>query len=185
VNLKIGEQLSTAHTALNEQSFVPVLELENGTTLTQSLAIIDYLEMVYPAPSLLPSNPVLQAKIRAAAQIISADIAPIQNLKVLKYIRAEHGQDDKGVRKWAAHWIAEGFRALETIVQMQDAPFLINKNPGYFECCLIPQIYNAYRFGVDMSEFPHLLSIQKATQNRPAFIEAAPENQIDAPKLVK
>jgi len=181
VNLKDGEQLSGAHQQRNPQKLVPVLELEDGTKLTQSLAIIEYLEEIAPSPALLPDNPVIKAKVRAASQAITADIAPIQNLRVLKYIRAEHGQDDTGVKNWAAHWIASGFEAVEALVNESDKTFLHRSEPGYFECCLIPQIYNARRFGVDMGRFPALSAIDERLKPHPVFNAALPENQPDAP----
>jgi len=181
VNLKTGAHLLGDHKRLNAQPFVPILELEDGTKLTQSLAILDYLEETYPTPALLPADPALKAQIKAGAQIIAGDIAPIQNLRVLKFIRAEHGQDDAGVKAWAAHWIAEGFRSLEAIAQQDSGALSRRDGPGYFECCLIPQIYNALRFGVNMVEFPVLLAIYEAVSEHPAFVNAAPENQADAP----
>ncbi len=181
VNLKAGEQLLPSHTELNAQALVPVLELEDGSRLTQSLAILDYLEEAYPKPSLLPSDPVKCAQIRAASQIIAADIAPIQNLRVLKYIRAEHGQGDEGVKAWAAHWIAEGFRALESLASKSNQTFFLRDEPGYFECCLIPQIYNARRFGVNMNSFPNLLHLDEIVKYHPAFVAAHPSNQNDMP----
>jgi len=180
VDLKSGEQLSDDHRALNPQPFVPILELEDGTKLTQSLAIIEYLEETFPAPALLPQDPVLRARIRAAAQVITADIAPIQNLRVLKLIRAEHGQDDEGVRSWAAHWIAEGLTSLERIARESDFTYLLTDEPGYFECCLVPQIYNARRFSVNLDAFSKLMAIYEMAQNHSAFAMAAPEKQHDA-----
>ena len=180
VNLKLGEQHLESHTGLNPQPLVPILQLEDGTPLTQSLAILDYLEEVYPKPSLLPDAPALKAQVKAAAQIITTDIAPIQNLRVLKYIRAEHGQDDAGVKAWAAHWIAEGLQSLETLAQTNNHAFFKMDTPGYFECCLIPQIYNANRYGVDMTQLPKLSKINEACLKLPAFIQSLPENQQDA-----
>ena len=180
VNLKAGAQLLGGYKILNAQPFVPVLELDDGTKLTQSLAILDYLEETFPTSPLLPSDPVLRAQIRAAAQIITADIAPIQNLRVLKYVRAEHGQGDEGVKEWAAHWISEGFKSLEIIASQEDGPFALKNDVGYFECCLIPQVYNAIRFGVNMDDFPALQAMYKIANENLAFIQAAPENQGDA-----
>ena len=180
VNLRDGAQLDAPHIARNPQGLVPVLELGDGTQLTQSLAIIDYLDAVYPEPILLPDDPVIRAKIRAAALAIAADIAPIQNLRVLKFIRAEHGQDDEGVKAWAAHWIKTGFKAVEKLAAQSDQPFLFSHAPGYFECCLMPQIYNAKRFGVDMSTFPNLVEIEQFASAHPAFIAAHPSAQSDA-----
>lgn len=180
VNLRTGEQSKDTHLARNVQGYVPVLELEDGTQLTQSLAILDYLDATYPEPRLMPSEPILRSKILAASLIIASDISPIQNLSVLKFIRAEHGQDDVGVTKWAAHWIAKGFKALELIAQAHETEFLMTDAPGFFECCLIPQAYNAKRFGVDMTQFPKLSAINAACLQRSEFEKARPENQLDA-----
>ena len=180
VNLREGEQRSEAHRARNPQGLVPVLELEDGTELTQSLAILDYLDATFPDPDLMPRDAILRSKILSASLIIAADIAPIQNLSVLKYIRAEHGQEDAGVKAWAAHWISTGFTALETIAAQSDTPFLLTDRPMFFECCLIPQAYNARRFGVDMDRFPRLKAIDTRCRARPEFQNAAPENQHDA-----
>ena len=181
INLKSGEQHLESHKRLNTQPLVPILELEDGTRLTQSLAILDYLEETFPKPSLLPNDSVLKSQVKSAAQIIGTDIAPIQNLRVLKYIRAEHGQDDVGVKAWAAHWIEEGLRPLEMLAQKNEQVFFMMEKPGYFECCLIPQIYNAKRFGVDMSQFPKLSNINDICLKLPAFVQSLPENQQDAP----
>ena len=99
---------------------------------------------------------------------------------MLKYIKAEHGQDANGAKDWAAHWIAKGFTALETIAQSYDTPYLMTDTPGFFECCLVPQAYNARRFEVDMELFPRLKAIDALCREHPAFIKAAPENQADA-----
>ena len=180
VNLRDGSQKQPKHRARNPQGFVPVLELEDGTQLTQSIAIIDYLDRVYPKPTLLPEDAVLRAHILSAALTIAADIAPIQNLSVLKYIRAEHGQEDAGVKDWARHWIASGFTALETRAARSKTPFMFTDAPMLFEACLIPQAYNARRFGVDMSQFPRLSEIDARCRELPAFQKVAPENQHDA-----
>ncbi|MEP3891648.1 MAG: maleylacetoacetate isomerase [Hellea sp.] len=182
VNLLKGEQKGAAHKARNAQGYVPVLELEDGTQLTQSLAIMDYLDAVYPEPNLMPSDPILRSKILAASLIIASDISPIQNSSVLNYIKAEHGQDGEGAKAWAAHWITKGFTALEAIAQDYDTPYLMTDEPRFFECCLVPQAYNARRFGVDMDKFPKLKAIDELCRKHPAFIKAAPENQADAPK---
>ena len=181
VNLRDGSQKQPEHRARNPQGFVPVLELEDGTQLTQSIAIIDYLDGVYPKPNLLPKDAVLRANILSASLTIAADIAPIQNLSVLNYIRAEHGQEDAGVKDWARHWIAAGFTALETRAASSKTRFMFTDEPSLFEACFIPQAYNARRFGVDMSQFPRLSEIDARCRELPAFQRAAPENQHDAP----
>ena len=180
VNLRDGAQREPEHCARNPQGFVPVLELEDGTQLTQSIAIIDYLERAYPNPSLFPQDAVLRANIFSASLTIAADIAPIQNLSVLKYIRAEHDRDDAGVKNWARHWIATGFNALETRAASSKTRFMFTDVPSLFEACLIPQAYNARRFGVDMRAFPRLSEIDATCRELPAFQSAAPENQDDA-----
>lgn len=180
VNLKAGEQLDAAHGVLNPQPFVPVLELEDGTKLTQSLAIMDFIDATFREPALMPRDAIMRSKILSASLIIASDIAPIQNLSVLKYIRAEHGQDDAGVKAWVYHWISKGFTALETVAQDYDTEFLMTDAPAFFECCLIPQIYNANRFGVDMTQYPKLSAINEACLALPAFQKALPENQADA-----
>ncbi len=181
VNLRSGEQGDGEHISRNPQGYLPVLELEDGTQLTQSLAIMDYIDATFREPDLMPRDAVKRSKILAASLIIASDIHPIQNLSVLKYIRAEHGQGDEEVNSWCAHWISKGFTALEQIAQSYDTPFLMTDEPRFFECCLIPQVYNARRFGVDMDDFPKLKAIDAACNALPAFIKAAPENQPDAP----
>lgn len=180
VNLRAAEQGGAKHLAKNPQGFVPVLELEDGTMLRQSLAIMDYLDATFREPGLMPGEALLRSKILAASLVIASDIAPIQNLSVLNYIRAEHSQDDAGVKAWAAHWIGKGFTALESIAEQYDTPFLMTDRPMFFECCLVPQVYNARRFGVDMAQFPKLAAIDSTCRRLPAFITAAPENQADA-----
>ena len=182
VNLRDGSQKQADHLARNPQGYVPVLELADGTQLTQSLAILDYLDGVYPEPALLPKEAVLRARVKAASLMIAADISPIQNLSVLKFIRAEHGQEDAGVTQWAAHWIVQGFEALEALAETSDTDYLLTDTPSLFECCLVPQVYNARRFGVDMATFSRLSEIDARCRALPAFQKAAPENQADAIK---
>jgi len=182
VNLKTGEQLEASHGDLNAQPFVPILELEDGTKLTQSLAIMDYLDATFREPALMPSEAILRSKILSASLIIASDIAPIQNLSVLKYIRAEHGQTDEGVKAWIAHWINRGFQALEITAQTSKTDYFLTDRPAFFECCLTPQVYNANRFGVDMKQYPRLSEINNACLSLPEFQAALPENQADAIK---
>jgi len=180
VNLREGEQGEGEHKSRNPQGYLPVLELEDGTQLTQSLAIMDYIDATFREPDLMPRDAVKRSKLLAASLIIASDIHPIQNLSVLKYIRAEYSQDDKGVKKWSAHWISNGFKALEEIAQQYDTPFFMTDTPSFFECCLIPQVYNARRFGLDMNDYPKLRDIDEMCNALPAFIKSVPENQLDA-----
>ncbi len=181
VDLRAGAQYADVHSTRNPQNYVPVLELKDGTILTQSIAIIEYLEAKTPTPSLLPDTLQAQAKVRAAALAIAADIAPIQNLSVQQYIRREYGQDADGATAWARHWIERGFAALETQIADHDQDYYLMDRPGYFECCLVPQVYNAERFGVDMRAYPNLQALNERAKRDPAFIAAAPQNQPDAP----
>ena len=181
VNLRDGSQKAQDHLSRNPQGFVPVLELEDGQQLTQSLAILNYLDETFPKPSLLPKDPILRAQIHGASLVIAADIAPIQNLSVLNYIRAEYRQDDADAKAWARHWITAGFTALETRAASSRTQFMFTDEPMLFETCLIPQAYNARRFGVDMCAFPRLSELDAMCRELPAFQKAAPENQHDAP----
>lgn len=180
INLREGEQKQSEHLTRNPQGFVPVLELEDGTQLTQSLAILDFLDVTYPEPELMPQDTILRSKILSASLAISSDIAPIQNLSVLNYLRAEYGACDAKIKEWAAHWITRGFTALEKVAELHTTPFLMTDVPTFFECCLVPQVYNARRFGVDMKPFPKLTAIDARCRTRPDFKKAAPENQRDA-----
>ena len=180
VNLLIGEQNSAEHLARNAQGFVPVLELKDGTCLTQSLAIMDFLDATYDEPEFMPRDAILRSKILSAALTIASDIAPIQNVSVLKYIKSEYDQDQKAAAAWVRHWIENGFKALETIAKARTTKFLYTDAPAFFEICLVPQVYNARRYDVDMSAFPALSEIDAACRALAAFKKAAPENQIDA-----
>jgi len=180
VNLREGAQSGAAHRSRNPQGFVPVLELDDGTELTQSLAIMDYLDATFREPSLMPGDAILRSKILSASLIIASDVSPIQNLSVLKYLRSEYGQEDAGVTKFVQHWITRGFEALEQIASDTDTPFLFTDRPMFFECCLVPQVYNARRYGMDMDAFPRLSEIDARCRDLTAFQKAAPENQHDA-----
>lgn len=182
VNLVKAEHRSPEHLVRNPQGYVPVLELEDGTCLTQSLAVMDYLDATFDAPEFMPRDAILRSKILSAALTVAADIAPIQNSSVLNYVRSELGQEDDGVKEWARHWIAKGFSALETIASTRSTTFLYTDKPAFFEICLIPQIYNARRFGVDMTAFSALSEIDATCRAMPVFAQAAPERQSDAPK---
>ena len=180
VNLREGDQRTENHISRNPQGYLPVLELEDGTQLTQSLAIMEYIDTAYAEPKLMPRDVLKRSRMLAASLVIASDIHPIQNLSILKYIRAEHGQDDAGVKQWVAHWIIKGFKALEVTSQDYDTSFFMTDAPSFFECCLIPQVYNARRFEVDMDKFPRLKSIDRACNALSAFQTAIPENQSDA-----
>lgn len=181
VNLKDGVHREAAYAAINPQMLVPTLALEGGVRLTQSAAIIEYLDEVFEENALLPEDPVKRAEVRGAMAIIGGDTAPIQNLRVLKYLRGPLEQAEPIVQEWARHWITTGLESLEAMVAEQDTSFLFTDTPSAAECFLIPQLYNARRFGVDLSPLPRLCSVEANCQALAAFEAAKPENQADAP----
>lgn len=177
VNLLKGEQREGDYRKLQPQGLVPAL-VNGGNILTQSLAILEWLDEKHPQPALLPGDPLARAKVRALAYNVACDIQPIQNLRILKYLQLELGVSDEQKLGWIRHWIHEGFSALEQ--QLDPAPFAAGDKPGLFECCLIPQIYNAERFGMDIADYPAIHRIAQACSEIPAFIEARPEKQPDS-----
>ena len=177
VNLLKNEQRSDEYRKLNAQGLVPAL-VDGDKVLTQSLAILEWLDETHPEPALLPADPLARAHIRALAYSVASDIQPIQNLRVLRFLQSEYGISDEQKKAWIQHWIHEGFCALEQ--RLDPKPFAAGEAPGLFECCLIPQIYSAERFGMDLSEYPAIHRIALACAEIPAFIEARPENQPDS-----
>ncbi|WP_193164838.1 maleylacetoacetate isomerase [Microbulbifer hainanensis] len=177
VNLLKNEQREEAYRALNPQGLVPAL-VDGDKVLTQSLAILEWLDETHPQPALLPADPLARARVRALAYNAAIDIQPIQNLRVLRYLQSELGISDEEKTGWIRHWIHEGFCALEQ--QLDPQPFAAGDAPGLFECCLIPQIYSAERFGMDIAEYPAIHRIMLACAEIPAFVDARPENQPDS-----
>lgn len=178
-HLRKGEQRSPEFLKLNPQGLVPAFITDSGDVLTQSLAIIEFLDETHPEPPLLPRDALTRAKARAFAQVIACDIHPVQNLKVLNGLR-KLGADDAAVTKWAADLNFEGLAACEALVAGGTSRFLFGDAPGLAEICLIPQMHNARRFGADVSGFTRLLSVEAECAKLPAFINAAPDRQPDA-----
>jgi maleylacetoacetate isomerase len=174
-----GEQFKDDYLALNPQGRVPVL-VENNQILTQSSAIIEYLEEVYPDPPLLPADPIARAYVRSLAQLIACDIHPVNNLRVLNYLKDALDYDRK--QAWYSHWIQEGFTALEQLLQKSGYAerFCFGDTPGMADVFLIPQVYNARRFECEMKSFPLITGIYRNCMQETAFANAAPENQPDA-----
>lgn len=176
-----GEQFSAAYKALNPQALVPTLE-DNGKVLTQSLAIIEYLEEKHPKPALLPGDPADKAIVRGMALIIACEVHPIQNLRVLNHVKSSYNQTDEQVNRWAQHWIDLGLSALEQsiVAQSKGGKFCFGDTPTLADICLVPQLGNARRYGCDLSQYPTILSIEKNCMALSAFANAAPEKQPDA-----
>ena len=165
------------------QGLVPALETEDGVFI-QSTAIIEYLDERWPQPSLLPSSSAARAVVRGMAGLISADIHPINNLRILNRLRSDHGADDAAVARWVNHWIREGFLALEALVARHSTAgrFCHSDSVTVADVCLVPQMYNARRFGCDLAEFPTLVAIDAHCRGLEAFRCAEPESQPDATK---
>jgi maleylpyruvate isomerase len=178
-HLRKGEQCTPAYLAINPQGLVPALENETGAVLTQSLAIIEWLDDIYPDPRLLPQNPLERAKVRAFAMAIACDIHPVQNLKVLARLR-QLGVPEEQVTEWAAWANREGLSACEKLIAEEKGPFCFGAAPTLADLCLVPQLANARRFGVDVSAFPRLLTAEAAAKAMKAFADAAPDKQPDA-----
>jgi maleylpyruvate isomerase len=176
-----GEQFAPAFRKLNPQSLVPVLE-DGPLALTQSLAIIEYLDETHPRPPLLPATPVERARVRALALAIACDLHPLNNTRVLAYVAGPMGAGEDGKLTWYRHWIAEGLRPLEAMLSGDRATgkFCHGDAPGLADCCLVPQLANARRFKCDVAPYPTLLAIEKNCQALEAFQRAAPDRQPDA-----
>ncbi len=178
-HLRKGEQTAPAFLAINPQGLVPALEGDKGEVLTQSQAIIEWLDETYPDPPLLPNDPLRRAKVRAFAMALACDTHPVQNLKVLNRLR-QLGLAEEKVTEWAAWTNREGLSACEALVANETGPFCFGDKPSLADLCLVPQLGNARRFGVDVSAFPRLLKAEAAAKEMMAFADAAPERQADA-----
>jgi maleylpyruvate isomerase len=176
-----GQQHSQTYRALNPQGLVPALE-DEGHLITQSLAIMEYLEEQFPTPSILPSDPVLKAQSRAVALSIACDIHPIDNLRVLQYLTHELKVSEDQKNTWYAHWIRIGFDALEKQLSAVAhlGKYCFGDIPTFADICLIPQMANAHRFKIDVTPYPRLVAIEQECLKLPAFINALPANQPDA-----
>src|SRR5215469_6112044 len=178
-HLRKGEQRTPAYLALNPQGLVPTLENDQGEILIQSLAIIEWLDETRPEPPLLPKDPSHRAKVRGFALAVACDIHPVQNLKVLARLR-QLGLPEEKVTEWAAWANREGLAACEKLIASEPGPFCFGSLPTLADLCLVPQLANARRFGVDVSAYPRLLQAEAAAKALPAFADAAPDKQPDA-----
>ncbi|MET4676153.1 MULTISPECIES: maleylacetoacetate isomerase [unclassified Luteibacter] len=176
-----GEHLKPAYRELSPQAQLPTL-VDGDRTLRQSMAILEYLDETRPDPALMPADAQGRAKVRELMQAVGTDIHPLGNLRVLKAIEAEFGADQAAKEAWSRRWIAHGFSGLEALLAEGDAgTFSYGDSPTLADCCLVPQHYNALRWGVDMAPYPTIRRVVQACQGLEAFQKAAPEVQTDAP----
>lgn len=176
VNLLESAQRSDEYRALNPQGFVPMLEID-GERLTQSLAILNYLDLRFPVPPLIPARAAERAHVVALAMAVACDIHPLNNLRVIKYLKDELGLDQEARDSWYAHWIREGLPALEAMAVPRAGKFLFGDVPTAADVCLVPQLYNARRFNVPLDEFPTLLRADENASKIEAFAAAHPDQQ--------
>lgn len=181
VHLVKGEQCAPDYLALNPQGLVPALSID-GHVLGQSMAILEYIEETRPEPALLPKGAFARGMVRWMAQLVVADIHPINNLRIGNYLRGPLGQGDEAVSVWMRHWMAEGFQALETLAAAHAGIYCFGDEVSFADICLVPQMYNARRFGLELADFPRLAAIDSHCRALPAFAAAHPDNQVDSPK---
>ena len=178
VDLVAGEQRGEAYGAINAQHLVPTLDVD-GEVMTQSLSILEWLEETHPEPALLPSTPLDRQRVRAMCGVVACDIHPVNNLRILKQLSAM-GIDEDGRNTWVARWIDEGFAALEPMIARHGAGYAFGETPTMADCLLVPQIYNANRFGVDLSPYPALMAAGEHALKHPAIAASHPNLQPDA-----
>ena len=181
VSLPKAEHLEAKYKRVNSQGLVPALE-DAGHLLTQSLAIIEYLDEVHPGPKLLPSDPVDRAYVRALSQIIACEIHPLNNLRTRKYISKTYKLDEEGVNTWYRHWIAEGFQMMEAFLaqERKHGKYCFRDQVTMADCCLVPQVLNAILYKCDVKPYPAVMRIHEACMKLDAFVLAQPSKQPDA-----
>jgi maleylpyruvate isomerase len=173
-----GLNRKPAYRAINPQMRVPALRLDSGELLTQSLAIIEYLDEVHPQPPLLPRDSVARAQVRALAQLVACDIHPLNNVAPLRYLKNELGQDQGKIDAWYCHWVQEGFDALEAM--LRPGPYAYGAEVTLADICLVPQVANARRLKVPLDAYPKIVAVDAACTKLAAFQQARPEQQPDA-----
>ena len=173
-----GQQRKPEFQKVNPQMRVPALELSSGDVLTQSLAIIEYLDDIEPEPPFLPADALERANVRALAQVVACDIHPLNNLITLQYLKRGLKQEQTEIDVWYHHWVTEGFKALEQM--LKPGPFAYGAHVTLADICLVPQVFNARRLKVPLDAFPKIVAVEQACLKQPAFDKARPENQPDA-----
>jgi maleylpyruvate isomerase len=179
VDLRKGDQRSEVYRTLNPQGLVPALEVD-GHVLTQSPAILEWLEERWPEPPLLPDDPFARAEVRAMAAIVGCDVHPLNNLRVLQTLKHDLGADEAKTKAWAAKWISAGFDALERLIERRGGGWAFGESPTLADCHLIPQVYSARRFDVDLAPWPRIRAVDARAGEHPAFQAAHPDRQPDA-----
>ena len=181
ISLPKNEQAGASFRAVNPAGLVPAL-VDNGTILSQSLAIIEYLDEVHPGPKLIPADPLARAYVRAYSQIVACEIHPLNNLRVLKHVKRTYQLDDEGVNTWYRHWIAEGFQMLESTLEREakHGAYVYRDQVTMADCCLVPQVFNAQRYNCDLAPYPITMGIFERCMKLPAFVAAEPMKQPDA-----
>jgi maleylacetoacetate isomerase len=180
VHLAKGEHRKPEYAKVNPQALLPALELEDGTRLNQSLAIIEYLDEVYPDRSLLPRDSLGKARVRALSELVACEIHPLNNLRVLQHLKRALGQNEDQINAWYRHWIADGLAKLETELGRRESTFCHGESPGMADCCLVPQIFNAKRYNCDLAPYRATMRIFDACMKLEAFDRAQPAKQPDA-----
>ena len=182
IDLIAGQQREPAYRAVNPQGLTPALDLGDGHVLTQSLAILEWLEETRPQPAILPADPLGRAAVRAMAGVIACDIHPLNNTRVGRELH-KRGVDPEGIKVWSQRWITDGFDTLEPMIARHGAGFAFGDTPTIADCCLIPQVYSANRFEVDLGPYPAIRAVNARAIEHPAFQTAHPNNQPDAKPL--
>ena len=178
-----GEQHKAAYSALNPLELVPTLTLDDeldADALSQSLAIIEYLDEIHPQSPLLPASALERAHVRAMALTVACEIHPLNNLRVLQYLTQTLGVDEAAKNTWYHHWVASGFAALETLLKRHSGRYCFGDTVTLADLCLVPQVYNAQRFNVDLTPYPNIMRVWTECNQLEAFADAAPERQADA-----
>ena len=181
VSLPKGEHLEAKYKSVNPQGLVPALE-DGGRILTQSLAIIEYLDDAHPGPKLLPVDPLDRHYVRAFSQIVACEIHPLNNLRTLKYVRKTYSLDEDGVNAWYRHWIAEGFAMMESFLaeHRKHGKYCFRNQVTMADCCLAPQVFNAQRYDCDLKSYPTVMRLHEECMKLEAFVRAQPSKQPDA-----
>jgi maleylacetoacetate isomerase/maleylpyruvate isomerase len=181
VHLAKGQHRERQYAEVNPQGLLPTLELDDGTRLVQSLAIIEWLEENHPSPSLIPKEPLARARVRALSHLVASEIHPLNNLRVLQHLKRALGQSQEQIDTWYRHWIADGLQKLEAeLARPGTGKFCHGDAPGMADCCLVPQIFNAKRFNSDLAPYPTTMRVFDSCMKLEAFDRAQPSKQPDA-----